>query len=173
MLLKQQKLCLFLIHEFSQLEITSGRVWDSLNDRNLYYILCLCIFCSNSSFISSLSIFFTSCFACVTEHLDKPFVDFLRSRKLTDNLIHFVTEAIGMVGEGAGCREGLERTRAFLTSLGRYGTTPFLFSMYGSGELPQAFCRSVCSGLCQTRFSSLQIIIDNIWQAQVTCMYHL
>lgn len=75
------------------------------------------------------------------EHLDKPFVDFLRSRKLTDNLIHFVTEAIGMVGEGAGCREGLERTRAFLTSLGRYGTTPFLFSMYGSGELPQAFCR--------------------------------
>uniref|UniRef100_A0A0N7ZC84 Rab proteins geranylgeranyltransferase component A n=1 Tax=Scylla olivacea TaxID=85551 RepID=A0A0N7ZC84_SCYOL len=75
------------------------------------------------------------------EHLDKPFVDFLRSKKLTDNLIHFVTEAIGMVGEGAGCREGLERTRAFLTSLGRYGTTPFLFSMYGSGELPQAFCR--------------------------------
>ncbi|KAG0722555.1 Rab proteins geranylgeranyltransferase component A 1 [Chionoecetes opilio] len=53
----------------------------------------------------------------------------------------FVTEAIGMVGDGAGCREGLERTRAFLTSLGRYGTTPFLFSMYGSGELPQAFCR--------------------------------
>lgn len=75
------------------------------------------------------------------EHLDKPFVDFLRSKKLTDNLIHFVTEAIGMVGEGAGCKEGLERTRAFLTSLGRYGTTPFLFSMYGSGELPQAFCR--------------------------------
>lgn len=77
------------------------------------------------------------------EYLDKPFVDFLRSKKLTDNLIHFVTEAIGMVGEGAGCREGLDRTKAFLTSLGRYGTTPFLFSMYGSGELPQAFCRWV------------------------------
>lgn len=77
----------------------------------------------------------------VEEYLDKTFVDFLRSRKLTDNLIHFVTEAIGMVEEGAGCREGLERTKVFLTSLGRYGTTPFLFSMYGSGELPQAFCR--------------------------------
>jgi RAB protein geranylgeranyltransferase component A len=26
-------------------------------------------------------------------------------------------------------------------SLGRFGNTPFLWPMYGSGELPQAFCR--------------------------------
>ncbi|MPC07945.1 Rab proteins geranylgeranyltransferase component A 1 [Portunus trituberculatus] len=97
------------------------------------------------------------------EHLDKPFVDFLRSRKLTDNLIHFVTEAIGMVGEGAGCREGLERTRAFLTSLGRYGTTPFLFSMYGSGELPQAFCRlcAVFEGIYILRKPISSLVVDS------------
>ena len=29
----------------------------------------------------------------------------------------------------------------FLLSLGRFGNSPFLWPMYGSGELPQAFCR--------------------------------
>ncbi|XP_042231029.1 rab proteins geranylgeranyltransferase component A-like [Homarus americanus] len=75
------------------------------------------------------------------EYADKPFVDFLKSRKLTDNITHFVTDSIAMVVGDVPCKEGLERMKLFLTSLGRYGTTPFLFSMYGCGELPQAFCR--------------------------------
>jgi hypothetical protein len=29
----------------------------------------------------------------------------------------------------------------FLKSIGRYGNTPFLWTLYGSGELPQCFCR--------------------------------
>lgn len=37
--------------------------------------------------------------------------------------------------------EGLEATRRFLTSIGRYGPSPFLSVMYGCGELSQAFCR--------------------------------
>jgi RAB protein geranylgeranyltransferase component A len=40
-----------------------------------------------------------------------------------------------------GCLEGLAATQKFLLSLGRFGNTPFLWPMYGSGELPQAFCR--------------------------------
>ncbi|XP_027206545.2 rab proteins geranylgeranyltransferase component A 1 [Penaeus vannamei] len=75
------------------------------------------------------------------EYNDKPFIDFLKSRQLTDNLIHYVTESIAMVPKDSTCREGLEKMKLFLSSLGRYGTTPFLFSMYGCGELPQAFCR--------------------------------
>lgn len=39
------------------------------------------------------------------------------------------------------CVEGVENTKRFLNSLGRFGKTPFLFSMYGSGEITQAFCR--------------------------------
>ncbi|XP_064112420.1 rab proteins geranylgeranyltransferase component A-like isoform X1 [Macrobrachium nipponense] len=77
----------------------------------------------------------------VVEFADKTFTEFLKSRRQTSNLIHFVTESIAMVDGNVPCSEGLEKTKLFLTSLGRYGTTPFLFSMYGCGELPQAFCR--------------------------------
>ena len=37
--------------------------------------------------------------------------------------------------------QGLEQMKKFLSSLGRYGNTAFLWSLYGSGELPQSFCR--------------------------------
>ncbi|XP_068220721.1 rab proteins geranylgeranyltransferase component A 2 [Palaemon carinicauda] len=77
----------------------------------------------------------------IEEFSEKTFTEFLKSRRQTSNLIHFVTESIAMVDGNVPCREGLEKTKLFLTSLGRYGTTPFLFSMYGCGELPQAFCR--------------------------------
>lgn len=72
---------------------------------------------------------------------DKPFIDFLKSRKLTDNLQHIITCAIATVPENATTLCGLKATQKFLQSLGRYGNTPFLWSLYGSGELPQAFCR--------------------------------
>lgn len=38
-------------------------------------------------------------------------------------------------------KEGIKNTKRFLNSLGRFGKTPFLFSMYGSGDITQAFCR--------------------------------
>ena len=46
-----------------------------------------------------------------------------------------------MVDNATPLLQGLKSTKKFLCSLGRFGNTPFLFSMYGSGELPQAFCR--------------------------------
>ena len=49
--------------------------------------------------------------------------------------------SIAMVDHATPLLQGLKSTRKFLSSLGRFGNTPFLFSMYGSGELPQAFCR--------------------------------
>lgn len=72
---------------------------------------------------------------------DKTFLEFLKHEKLTDNLIHFVIHSIAMVDRLTGCLEGLRATKKFMGSLGRFGKTPFLWSMYGSGELPQAFCR--------------------------------
>lgn len=39
------------------------------------------------------------------------------------------------------CLEGVENTKRFLQSLGRFGKTPLLYAMYGSGDLAQAFCR--------------------------------
>jgi len=50
-------------------------------------------------------------------------------------------QAIAMCGPSTSFEEGMQRTQRFLGSLGRYGNTPFLFPMYGCGELPQCFCR--------------------------------
>lgn len=43
--------------------------------------------------------------------------------------------------DGTPCIEAVKRIKKFLSSLGRYGNTAFLFPMYGCGEIPQCFCR--------------------------------
>ncbi|NXM76731.1 RAE2 geranylgeranyltransferase, partial [Serilophus lunatus] len=76
------------------------------------------------------------------EHEGSTFAQFLQTRKLTPSLQHFILHSIAMVSE-TECRtlEGLQATRKFLQCLGRYGNTPFLFPLYGQGEIPQCFCR--------------------------------
>jgi len=72
---------------------------------------------------------------------DLTFGELLKKEKLTPNLTHFVLHSIAMVEPDVSAEDGLKATRKFLSSLGRFGPTPFLWSMYGTGELPQAFCR--------------------------------
>lgn len=72
---------------------------------------------------------------------NKTFLSYLKDRKLTANLVHFVLYAIAMSNENTPFSEGISNTRRFLNSLGRFGKTPFLFSLYGSGDITQAFCR--------------------------------
>lgn len=88
---------------------------------------------------------------------DKPYSEFLQSRRLTPNLQHFVIHAIAMVKPETATMQGLKATQSFLQSLGRYGNTPFIWPLYGAGELPQAFCRmcAVFGGLyCLRRGTS-------------------
>ncbi|KAJ8922725.1 hypothetical protein NQ315_007760 [Exocentrus adspersus] len=75
------------------------------------------------------------------DYENKTFHAFLKDKKLTPNLVHYVLYAISMSTDQTPCIEGVENTKMFLNSLGRFGKTPFLFSMYGSGEITQAFCR--------------------------------
>lgn len=88
---------------------------------------------------------------------NKPYSEFLQSRRLTPNLQHFVIHAIAMVKPETATVQGLKATQSFLQSLGRYGNTPFIWPLYGAGELPQAFCRmcAVFGGLyCLRRGAS-------------------
>lgn len=71
----------------------------------------------------------------------KTFLQYLKHNKLTNNLIHYIMYAISMGDEKTLFKDGMIETKKFLTSLGRYGNTPFLFPMYGCGEIPQCFCR--------------------------------
>ncbi|XP_059051334.1 rab proteins geranylgeranyltransferase component A 2 [Achroia grisella] len=72
---------------------------------------------------------------------DKTFKEYLTHKGLTPNLIHYVLYAIAGGTDKMPCLEGVKECKKFLMSLGRYGNTPFLWPMYGSGELPQCFCR--------------------------------
>ena len=88
---------------------------------------------------------------------EKPYTEFLQSRRLTPNLQHFIIHAIAMVKPETPTLQGLKATQNFLQSLGRYGNTPFIWPLYGAGEMPQAFCRmcAVFGGLyCLRRYPS-------------------
>jgi Rab proteins geranylgeranyltransferase component A len=69
------------------------------------------------------------------------FLDLMKKQKLTNNLIHYILHSMCMGNDSTTFQEGIKRIRTYLTSIGRYGNTPFLFPMYGCGEIPQCFCR--------------------------------
>ncbi|KAF6090195.1 CHM Rab escort protein [Phyllostomus discolor] len=91
------------------------------------------------------------------------FSEYLKTQKLTPNLQYFVLHSIAMTSETASSTiDGLTATRNFLHCLGRYGNTPFLFPLYGQGELPQCFCRmcAVFGGIYCLRHSVQCLVVD-------------
>jgi Rab GDP dissociation inhibitor len=40
-----------------------------------------------------------------------------------------------------GCLDSIDRIKLYSDSLARYGKSPYIYTMYGLGELPQAFAR--------------------------------
>nr|XP_003223406.2 PREDICTED: rab proteins geranylgeranyltransferase component A 1 [Anolis carolinensis] len=91
------------------------------------------------------------------------FSDYLKTQKLTPNLQHFILHSIAMVSEVNCCTiDGLKATQRFLQCLGRYGNTPFLFPLYGQGEIPQCFCRmcAVFGGIYCLRHSVQCLVVD-------------
>lgn len=79
-----------------------------------------------------------------------PFVDFLASRGLGQNLQTFIMYSIAMIGpdqrntpaeKKISTSVGLESMLRFLRSLGRYGNTPLIYPLFGISDLVQAFCR--------------------------------
>ncbi|KAM4726157.1 rab proteins geranylgeranyltransferase component A 1 [Anableps anableps] len=109
--------------------------------------------------------FLTSCLEETEEQAaynGRPYLEFLRDQQLGDSLQHFLLHSIAMVTEDTPTEEGLASTRHFLRSLGRYGNTPFLFPVYGLGEIPQCFCRmsAVFGGIYCLRHSVRCLIVD-------------
>lgn len=90
---------------------------------------------------------------------DKTFLEYLNTKNLTPIVQHYVVQAIAMATDKTSCRDGVNRTKHFLNSLGRYGNTPFLWPMYGSGELPQCFCRYASNTTMRSPLNFLQITI--------------
>ncbi|KAM4546612.1 rab proteins geranylgeranyltransferase component A 1 isoform 2-T2 [Fundulus diaphanus] len=109
--------------------------------------------------------FLTSCMEETEEQTaynGRPYLAFLRDQQLGESLQHFLLHSIAMVTEDTPAEEGLASTRHFLRCLGRYGNTPFLFPVYGLGEIPQCFCRmsAVFGGIYCLRHSVHCLIVD-------------
>ncbi|CAF0939252.1 unnamed protein product [Didymodactylos carnosus] len=93
------------------------------------------------------------------DELETPFIDFLKKQKLDDNLSRLILTSIAIVDNQATTTEcqrnllftsffnyqGLVGAKRFLNSIGRYGNSPFLYPLYGTGEMSQCFCR--CTGI--------------------------
>ncbi|XP_041808306.1 rab proteins geranylgeranyltransferase component A 1 [Chelmon rostratus] len=109
--------------------------------------------------------FLTSCVEETEEqqaYNGRPYLEFLSDQQLGDNLQHFLLHSIAMVTEDTPTEDGLAATRHFLRCLGRYGNTPFLFPVYGLGEIPQCFCRmcAVFGGIYCLRHSVSCLLVD-------------
>ncbi|XP_040298372.1 rab proteins geranylgeranyltransferase component A 1 [Bufo bufo] len=96
------------------------------------------------------------------DHKDRTFSEFLQSKRLSPSLQHFVLCSIAMVSRSTNTMDGLKATQHFLRCLGRYGNTPFLFHMYGLGEIPQCFCRmsAVFGGIYCLHHSLRGLLLD-------------
>uniref|UniRef100_A0A0N4Z9B9 non-specific serine/threonine protein kinase n=1 Tax=Parastrongyloides trichosuri TaxID=131310 RepID=A0A0N4Z9B9_PARTI len=75
------------------------------------------------------------------ESMNDNFIDFLRKQKIGDSLIKYILDIIAILRKGYETYECLDAIASFLTSIGRFGNSPFLYPIYGVGELPQGFSR--------------------------------
>ncbi|CAL8281287.1 unnamed protein product [Arctogadus glacialis] len=111
--------------------------------------------------------FLTSCLDQDTPLLyqdfaERPYLEFLQHQKLSENLQHFLIHSIAMTTPDTPTAAALAATQHFLKCLGRYGNTPFLFPLYGLGEIPQCFCRmcAVFGGIYCLRHSVHALVVD-------------
>lgn len=101
---------------------------------------------------------------CIAENMD--FDRYLaETQKLSPALRTLIRYAL-VLESGIGrstTLEGMTKLCRHMQALGRYGSTAFLFPLYGSGELPQAFCRSaaVHGATYLLRRAPLQIVVTD------------
>ena len=70
------------------------------------------------------------------------FAQYIQERKLPKAISHYVINAVAMCPhETDTALYGLRQVKKFLNSVNRFGDSPFLFTLYGTGELSQCFCR--------------------------------
>ena len=98
----------------------------------------------------------------IEEYKGKPFHEFLKSRRLSEKLQMFVIYSIAMVKPDTVTETALIETKNFIKSLGKYGKSPFIWPLFGTGELPQAFCRmsAVFGGLFCLRKTAESLSFD-------------
>lgn len=102
---------------------------------------------------------------------DTPFVEFLNAKKFSSNLKTFILYAIALIeadqnesNELVSLCDGLERIQRYFESLGRFGQhSPWIFPIFGSSDVLQAFCRlsAVYNGTFILNRNAQDILLDD------------
>lgn len=77
----------------------------------------------------------------LAEHADRPFSEFLEQMGVGKTLQSFIINTIGILQQRPTAMTGMLASCQFMDSVGHFGPSPFLFPLYGCGELSQCFCR--------------------------------
>ena len=111
--------------------------------------------------------FLTFCIECeleesACEDYKLPFIDFLKTKRLSESLQTFIIYSIAMVKPEVKALYALKEIKGFLLSLGKYGKSPFIWPLFGIGELPQAFSRmcAVFGGIYCLNKNAEEIRVD-------------
>ena len=99
--------------------------------------------------------------------LNLPIEKFYDRCSMSKSLRSIVTHAIGFVSRipaDVKTKDGLRSIQKILSSLGRYGKSPFLCTKYGNSELPQAFCRlcAVYGGVYMLRVEIESVLCGDV-----------
>lgn len=92
--------------------------------------------------------------------------EYLASQKLTPRLIGFLAYGLALCDQRPDmipAVEGMKNIKKVLGSLGRFSEGAFLYPQFGTGELPQGFCRAcaVAGGCYITSFGPTHIFTDS------------
>ena len=80
-------------------------------------------------------------YSIIPELTEISFKKLMDNEQLDPELQVIIRTVLAMRSDDSSASEAVSSLRQFIASVGRYGDTPFLWTMAGCGELPQAFCR--------------------------------
>lgn len=109
------------------------------------------------------------------DYRNKSFKDFLKDFKISEHLQSIIIHAMCLNAadelDHVSTEESLTKLFSHINSLGRYGSTAFLYPLYGCGELSQGFCRmcAVWGGTCilRRKVSRLNLNYSNSYDESI------
>lgn len=93
----------------------------------------------------------------------KTFEEFLESQQVRGRVRQYVMDSVAMASPSTDFPRAVANVQKFVAGIGRYGNTPYLWTMYGSGELPQCFCRlcAVFGGIYCLKRPTSELLYDD------------
>lgn len=104
----------------------------------------------------------------IEKYMDKSFKSFLKEEcklndKLCDIIIFTIANYIGKNSDEMNSEVGMKNITSFIKGLGIYGNLPYLYSLYGTSDILQGFCRvsAVWGGIYMLCNNIIHFVYDN------------